>query len=393
MTVDKLIVYNNALTLFGERRLSSLTEEVSSRYDLDNIYDGGAIDYCLEVVKPTFARKVAKLDSPSTVSDTNFTQSHDLPSDYITTLGLFIDPDLDQPLDRFIRVGDTIQCEYDTVYLHYVTNTVDISVWDISFANVVSAYLARELCGLYGPDHFERVNLVFEQRIKAAIELLAEKETPQRGRATTGTLTADWLQIYNDALLILGFGHQKLTEGASDSKFRTILDTVVDSGLVESMLEDIGWFWAQSSTKISYNPSIDPAWGYRYAFDLPSNMRRLDGVFADDYMRHPIKFYEQENSVIYADYQELYLKFVSDDFITTPATWPALFRRLIGARLAKDAAPSFQGQVDWQRVEQTFMSRESEAKSADVMASPPRVLSAGSWVGGRHRQGNYRGRP
>ena len=52
MAVTKLSLYNDTLQLLGERRLASDTEDREPRYDLDSLYDNGAVDYCLEVVKP-----------------------------------------------------------------------------------------------------------------------------------------------------------------------------------------------------------------------------------------------------------------------------------------------------------------------------------------------------
>ena len=45
MALDKVGIYNDALILLGERRLSSISEAREPRYNLDAIWDIGAVDY------------------------------------------------------------------------------------------------------------------------------------------------------------------------------------------------------------------------------------------------------------------------------------------------------------------------------------------------------------
>jgi hypothetical protein len=49
VAISKLGIYNDALRILGERKLSSISEDRPPRYRLDDIYDFGAIEYCLEV--------------------------------------------------------------------------------------------------------------------------------------------------------------------------------------------------------------------------------------------------------------------------------------------------------------------------------------------------------
>ena len=54
MAVDKLALYSNALTLLGQRSLSSLTEDRDVRYLLDGAYDLDAMtrdDMNLELLR------------------------------------------------------------------------------------------------------------------------------------------------------------------------------------------------------------------------------------------------------------------------------------------------------------------------------------------------------
>lgn len=392
MTVSKLALYNDALLLVGERQLSSLSEDHEPRYLLDSAWDLGATDYCLTAVKPVSQRTTVKLNTPATSSAHGLDSVHTLPSDCVALVGVYLDEKLDQPITRFIQEGSTIACEFATVYVRYVTNGNDVSTYDVIFAEVVSAYLARKVVGKIAPDEVARVEAAFQTAIKIALDVESQREPLVRSRAASGTLSADWINIYNDALTILGRGDKKITDGTNDSSERSILDSVVDAGLVKEVLEDTGWFWAQKSTKSDYDTNIDPDWGYAYAHPLPDDMHRLDGVFADEYMRQAVRFYHQEESVIYSDETTLYLNYVSSDFITTPASWPTKFKKLVSAKLAADAGPSIPN-ADVAYAVKLYEDRESSAMSADVMQSPPRVLATGSWVNSRYRGPSYRGRP
>ena len=61
MAVTKESLYNDTAILLGERRLASTSEAIELRYDLDSLYDGGAVDYCLEIVKPKYALKLDEI--------------------------------------------------------------------------------------------------------------------------------------------------------------------------------------------------------------------------------------------------------------------------------------------------------------------------------------------
>lgn len=392
MTIDKLALYNDAVLLLGERKLSSLVEARESRYQLDSAWDMGAVDYCLEIIKPSSQRLTAKLNSPSVSAVHGLDSVHTLPSDYIATVGVYLDDKLDQPISRYMIDGATLICEFDTVYLRYVSNSYAASTYNLSFAKVISSYLAREIAGKIAPEQFTRVDGLFKEYASSALSIESEKETQQRSRAASGTLSADWIKIYNDALTIMGLGAAKITSGTNDSLARSIMDSSVDAGLVHDLLEDIGWFWAQATTKSSYNTSVEPDWGYSRAHDLPSDMHRLEGVFVDEYMLEPLKYYHQEDNVIYCDSDDIYLTYVSNTYLTTPSQWMPKFKRLVAAKLAVDAAPSIPA-ADVNHALRVYAERESSTKSADIQQSPPRMLSGGNWVGARFRGLNTRRRP
>jgi len=393
VAVTKLQLYNNALLLIGQRELTGISEDREPRHLLDNVYDLDAIEYCLEIVKPVFASKTAKLSSPSTSSVHDLDSVHTLPSDYVTVVGVFSDAKLDQPISRYLIEGNTLVCEYDTVYFRYTSDDVvtDFSNWSASFNRVVSAYLARGICIKLTPSKYEGVSNLFVDTVEAAKALEGEKEPKERSSATTVTLTNDWLKVYNDALLIMGL--DEITATTDDSNRRTKLDRSLDAGIVATLLEDIGWTFALTSVKSQYDASLEPDWGYKRVHAKPSDMHRIDGLFQDEYMSHPLKAYKDEGDYFYMDDDDFYLQYVSDDWLINPSSWPTFFKRLVAAKMAYDTAPSLVSEgANVDHATEVYAKRESVAKSNDAISSPPRMISNGRWSSARFRR-NYRGRP
>lgn len=393
MAIDKLTLYNNALLLLGQRKLSSLTEDRTPRHDLDLVWDLGADDYCLEIVKPVFSRLTDKLTSSSTSTEHDLDNVFTLPSDYVTVVGVYSDAVLDQPVSRYIIEDDTLACNHATIYLRYVSNGRALANWSPSFARVVAAYLAREVCIKISPERYEEIQSIYVDRVEIAKTLEDEKE-PDRSSKPTVSLSNDWRHIYNDALMILGL--DEITANDDDSNRRSKIDRVVDAGVVEDLLEDTGWTFALKSTKLQYDSSLEPSWGYDYVFGKPTDLHRIDGLFQDEYMYSPLKYYRDEGSYFFADVQEMYLQYLSSDWLATPSDWPTFFKRLVAARLAQDVAPSLRSEgADPEYAMTVYEERKRSAEANDAMSSPPRKLAPGNWTQARYnpyRRGN-RGRP
>ena len=392
MALDKLGIYNNALQLIGERKLSSISENREPRRLLDSAYDFGAVNYCIEIVKPSFSRKTIKLTSSNPSASHDLDNVFDLPADWISTVDVYSDSRLDQPISRYINEDRTIACEFDTIFVRYASSdSAEVfTKWSPSFAHVVSTYLAREISTRLTPEEYDILDAKFGNRVEAALNIEKTKEPQRRSKASTTSLTQKWINIYNDALLIMGL--EKITDGNDDSFRRSTLDTAIDADLVEAALEDIGWHWALKSVKSLHNPSLEPDWGYSRAHDKPADMHRLEGVYYDEYFQRPLKTYLDEGEVFFTDEDEIFLQYVSSDFHNDPDGWSPSFRRLIGARLAKDCYMTLNHKA-MNKVESEFDKRESAAKSIDVMQSPPRLIAEGSWVRSRNQGRSQRRRP
>jgi len=392
MAVSKLAVYNDALLLIGERKLANITENRLPRRLLDSAFDLGAIDYCLEIVKPVFARKTIKLTSSVVSADHDLDNVFTLPSDWISTVDVYSDSRLDQPIARYINEDRTIACEFSTVFVRYISsdNSEAYAKWSPAFTRVVTSYLAREISLRLAPDEIENLDTLFDARVESGLNIESNKEPLERSKASTSTLSTTLRNIYNDALLIMGL--TKIVANNDDSHRRSVLDTAMDSDLVAFLFEDIAWNWAITSVKILQNPSLETEWGWKFSFDKPSDMQRLDGLFFDEYFQRPLKTYLDEADTFFSDVDIIYVKYVSTKLIGNPDARTASFRKLVAGRLAQESymelAPDKKN-----RVEAEFKKRNSSARSIDAMQSPPRLIAEGTWVRARNTGRTNRRRP
>lgn len=388
MAVSKLGIYNDALIKVGEDVLDNITEDRDSRYALDAVYDAGAVKLCLEKVQPRFAVKTAALTQAA--SSTAYTYSYALPSDFITVVGVFADADLDQEITRYVQDGSALLTDSATVYLRYVWNESTEANFTEAFAHVLALYLAFQTSYKFDPDRYASLA---EQYTAAATEL-AEAEInrdPLLRPVASGSPLSDALRtIYNDALQILG--RDKLPLGVADTPDRVRLDTALDSGAIEDVLEDTEWKFGVTSTRIEYDPDVVPEWGYERAHQKPADVLRIVGLFQDEMMHTPLKYYSDEGDYFFCGNDTVYLQYISDTWLTQTSAWPRYFARLVAARLAFNAAPVINPAM-LLNAESVYVRRKSSAMSNDAVQSPPRVIRSGDWTRSRYSGGRDRDRP
>lgn len=398
MPANMKLVYNNALALLGQPPLKDTFETNKVRIAFDTIIQNGGIELMLEVAKPRFAMRTVTLTGGSTSPNHGYDNVFSLPADYIGIVELHSDEKLDQPINRYLIEGETIATEYATVYLRYISSDAAVSVgalaWTPAFKNLLAAYLADECKAEFASsmELHDSISKAYESRLAWIISNESIKE-PERSRRPTASLSEAWRQIYNDALLILGLDH--IVSVDDDSQRRVALDAALATGTVAALLEDINWGFATVSSKLTYNPSIEPAWGYTRAFDYPADLHRLDDIFHDEHFTTPLTRYEDEGDRIFCDLDDIYIKYVTTDFLTNPTNWPQYFKRYVAAELAMQVCGQLRG--DKNNAIDQFDRRQAEAKNTDAMTRPPQKIRDGSWSISRgassSRRRNFDGRP
>jgi len=388
MALTQLQLYNRALAAIGQRQLPSIDSPATreTQVVLDDIYqssDNGALNYCLEMAQPSFARKTAKLATAAASAVHDLDSVHTLPADYVTLItrpdgrsSVYSDANLSEEVGRYMIDSGSLACDFDPVYIRYLSNDLSLNDYEPSFIEVVVYYLAKEVATRLDSAEQSRAEELFWSRVKLCRELAEQRDKPLAEK-TTYTLDSTLLGIYNDALLILGL--ERIATVSDSSQRRSVLDTAMNADLVEEILEDTAWVFGKTSTKLEYNPGVEPDWGYRRAFDKPANMLRLDGIYHDEYFQSPVDRYQDEGDYFFADVEEVYLQYVSRSFLTTPSQWPVYFRKLVAAALARDAAPSLGGS-NMDNAMLRYEERKKSAMANDAMSGPPRKIRSGSWV-------------
>jgi len=163
---DKLSLYNGALTVIGERKLATLTDNVESRKKLDDIWDNELVDRVLQHGQWNFASRTVQLEaSPSVTPSFGYQFAFDKPVDHIRTMGIASDEYFLQPLTQYQDEAAWWFADIEVLYARYVSNDSqygqDYSLWAKNFTEYVEHYLAYKvaprLTGLdYNDDLLER---------------------------------------------------------------------------------------------------------------------------------------------------------------------------------------------------------------------------------------------
>jgi len=205
------------------------------------------------------------------------------------------------------------------------------------------------------------------------------------------------LDIYNEALLHLKTRRLRtLTDARSE---RRDLDAVW-SPTIDYMLERGMWNFATRAQQWMPSDTIEPEFGFEYAYEQVDDYVRLVDIGADDRYGWTLDDYSEEGSVFYCDVDPLYVRYVSDD----PAwgrdlgKWTAAFTTALAWELAWRAGGHI-GFISADVKDEIRKERKralTEAKSADAVNQAMSQLPTGRLVrarGGRHGYNKMRRTP
>jgi hypothetical protein len=149
---SKLLVFNAALLLCGERKLASLTEAREARRLLDDVYDGGAVKTCLEAGFWNFGTRSAKIEYDTGVApDFGFQRAFAKPSDWVRTSVVSSDEYFKNKMtdQAFSDEAGYWFADVDEIYVRFVSDGAsygnDLGSWTESFARYFEAYLASRI--------------------------------------------------------------------------------------------------------------------------------------------------------------------------------------------------------------------------------------------------------
>lgn len=203
---------------------------------------------------------------------------------------------------------------------------------------------------------------------------------------------ASKLAVYNAALHEIG--ERKLFTLSEARAPRRRLDTVWDSDTgVSFCLQQGLWNFAMETVELTYSPSITPAFGYRYAFDKPTDWVRTARLSDDAQFCNKQFDYEDQGAYWYADTDTIYVKYVSKSTSLGMdlSLWTPNFTRYVELYLASRIAKAETGSsTDRDALMKMADKKLLVARATDAMDESSKMLPAGSWSRAR-RGGGTRG--
>lgn len=193
----------------------------------------------------------------------------------------------------------------------------------------------------------------------------------------------DKLSLYNGTLRKLG--ERKLASLSEDRLPRRLLDDVWDDGAVDYCLGQGAWTFATRSQKLEASASIVPDFGFRYAFEKSADWIITSAVCSDEYFRNGIQ-YSDEGGIIYSDYNEIYVKFVSNDsnYGGDYSLWSEYFIDYVCEYLASEISMALrQKEYDPRKLEKA----RREALNKDMKQKAPRIMQLGTFAQARFNSG------
>lgn len=151
MGTTRLLLYNEALRLLGERKLTALTETGKSRRVLDDIWDNGWVDRVLASGLWQCAMRSVELASDPDVDPAfGFAYGFSKPSDLIRIASVASDEYFYQPVRYYTDEGQYWYADIDPVWVKYVSNDSsfggDLALWDDAVVEFAALYGAHAAC-------------------------------------------------------------------------------------------------------------------------------------------------------------------------------------------------------------------------------------------------------
>lgn len=155
MVASVLSLFNGAQRLLKDRKLTQNEITTGARESariLQDIWDSGARDECLQEGQWKFATRTIQVDaSPSITPDFGYQYGFDKPEDWVRTTGVWVDAMCTMPFKQYRDEAGYWFGTLETMYVSYVSNDssygYDFSLWPANFTNFVEAHLAAKAAG------------------------------------------------------------------------------------------------------------------------------------------------------------------------------------------------------------------------------------------------------
>jgi len=161
---DQLSIYNGALTILGERKLASLTENRPPRKKLDDIWGNDMRKRVLQHGQWNFAARAVELGfSPSTTPAFGYQFAFDKPIDFVRTMMVCYDEYFNIPITRYSDEAKWLFTDTELIYFKYVSMDTqwgfDLSLWPENFTEYVEHYMAFKVAPRLTGLDFDKLDL------------------------------------------------------------------------------------------------------------------------------------------------------------------------------------------------------------------------------------------
>lgn len=148
----------------------------------------------------------------------------------------------------------------------------------------------------------------------------------------------------------------------------------------DEMLRAHPWNFAVARAKLGRLAEA-PAFGFRYAYQLPSDWLRTISVHGDEAGVATVR-HKHEGRAIHSDAADIYLRYIRR--ITDVNMMDAMFRTALSIRIALDVVDRVaHSESKVARVAKQFEQALRAAKSVDSQEDQPDEIPAGSWIAAR----------
>ncbi len=184
--------------------------------------------------------------------------------------------------------------------------------------------------------------------------------------------------ISNSALVKLGATRIiSLTEGTKNAN----LAGEQYEKVRDDLLRAHSWNFAMARAKLA-QLSDAPAFGFDYAYQLPSDFLRAVSVHPGDAGAGNVP-YKIEGRQLLAGATDIYLRYVRQ--VTDPNQMDAMFRETLAWALAVDLSiPITQTGTTREHMKDGLVAALSRAKSVDAIEDYPEAEPSSIWVSGRY---------
>lgn len=178
-------VYNDALLIMGLDEITSNTDDSNRRTKLDRSLDVGLVADMLEDTGWQFGMTSVEIQfDPSAEPSWGYQRALRKPTDMHRLDGIYTDEYMRVPLRLYKDEGDYWFCDYDGLYVSYISTTFLSSPdeWPTYFRRLVAARMAKDTAPSLrneGAD-IQNANIVFEERESSGKSIDAMQSPPHK---------------------------------------------------------------------------------------------------------------------------------------------------------------------------------------------------------------------